>query len=359
MGFILQVKQPTLSTTIQEYRTNQNAQVFMLPLEAFPGFWVNAYLVIIGKYQVLIDTGSGYGNCNDHLKARLYEVGDLVNQPVNPSTIDFVLLTHGHIDHYGGLPLIQESNQSKIGIHELDLRVLINPEERLKIIVKRLYTFLSESGVPEEKKSDLIQMYQLTKLDFSPVKVDFTFESIRMKVGPFEILHVPGHCAGHVVIRLHDILFCGDHVLNEISPHQNPESLVRYTGLGHYLNSLKLLSDWAEGISLTLAGHNGPIEDLSARIKEIVAVHQLRLRYILDILNKPKTIYEVSLSLFPGVNGFNDLLALEETGAHIEYLYQRGILAINNLESCLQGEGNIPFCYCVNLSKPRTDTISW
>ncbi len=53
---------------------------------------------------------------------------------------------------------------------------------------------------------------------------------------------------------------------------------------------------------------------------------------MLDLCATPSTIQDVSHNLFGVVTGYNMLLALEETGAHIEYLYQRGELAVANLE---------------------------
>ena len=52
---------------------------------------------------------------------------------------------------------------------------------------------------------------------------------------------------------------------------------------------------------------------------------------MLDLCATPSTIQDVSHNLFGVVTGYNMLLALEETGAHIEYLYQRGELAVANL----------------------------
>ena len=49
-------------------------------------------------------------------------------------------------------------------------------------------------------------------------------------------------------------------------------------------------------------------------------------------MEEPHTIAEVSQALFGEVHGYNVLLALEEAGAHVEYLYQRGLLGIENLE---------------------------
>jgi hypothetical protein len=134
-----------------------------------------------------------------------------------------------------------------------------------------------------------------------------------------------------VVIRLHDVLFSGDHVLEHTSPHQSPEHLTLSTGLEHYLRSLDAPQDWAQGICLTLGGHEAAIADLPARIAAIRSLHQDRLDRVLALLDEPRTVAEVSKALFGEVHGYNVLLALEEAGAHVEYLYQRGRLGIANL----------------------------
>ncbi len=59
----------------------------------------------------------------------------------------------------------------------------------------------------------------------------------------------------------------------------------------------------------------------------------MRLQAVLDLLTVPRTIAEISARLFPEVRGYNVLLALEETGAHVEYLAQRGQIGLENLEA--------------------------
>jgi glyoxylase-like metal-dependent hydrolase (beta-lactamase superfamily II) len=94
-----------------------------------------------------------------------------------------------------------------------------------------------------------------------------------------------------VVIRLHDILFSGDHVLEHTSPHQSPERLTLSTGLDHYLKSLESLRQWAGGVRLTLAGHEAPIKDLPA-LDAIREVHARRLQKVLELLAEPLTLVE-------------------------------------------------------------------
>jgi glyoxylase-like metal-dependent hydrolase (beta-lactamase superfamily II) len=186
---------------------------------------------------------------------------------------------------------------------------------------------------------------------FHSVPVDFTYEAAGMRLGPFEMLHVPGHCPGEVVIRLHDILFSGDHVLLETSPHQSPEQLTLSTGLEHYLKSLEALRQWAPDVRLALGGHKAPITDLPGRIEQIRTLHIQRLQKVLDILFEPHTIAEVSQALFGEALGYNALLAVEESGAHVEYLYQRGFLEIENLEQMTRSPIPVPIRYrCLKCS---------
>lgn len=334
---------------VRTFETQRGAQIYQIPLQLFPILPGYVYLVFVEnagqEYRVLIDAGSGYGDANKQLEEGLRSVSELSGRSVGLQDLTHVLITHGHIDHFGGLTYVRPLTGAQVGIHELDLRNLTNYDERLTMVARRLEQFIIEAGVPQSRKGELIQMYLLTKRLYHSVQVDFTYEACGMRVGPFEMLHVPGHCAGHVVIRLHDVLFSGDHVLNEISPHQSPEHLTLSTGLDHYLESLDQLESWSTGVHLTLGGHKEPITHLPARLAEIRQLHNSRLAQVQHILEEPHTVNDVSQSLFGEVHGYNVLLALEEAGAHVEYLYQRGLLGIANLEEIANNERSIPVLY--------------
>ncbi len=325
---------------IREWTTAGGTSVFRLPVEAFPGFWAYAYLVRLEEGWALVDSGSGVERANEGLEEGLRAVGAAWED------LTLVLLTHAHIDHFGGLNFVrQRAPQARIGVHELDRRTVTNYEERLAVVARRLRAFLLEAGVRPQRVNDLLQMYLSLKTFFQSEQVDFTYEAVGMTVGPLRLLHLPGHCPGQVAIRLDDVLFVGDHVLSDISPHQAPESLTLYTGLGHYLASLRALENWTSGVRLTLGGHQRPIEDLRARIEAIRQVHRERLARVLALLETPHTVAEISRALFGEVHGYNVLLALEEAGAHVEYLYLHGCLGIANLAEVEQADGGVPLRY--------------
>jgi len=337
---------PALKThTIQSFKTSGGGRVFQLPLEAFPDFWAHAYLVLVDEYRVLIDVGSNYHHSNENLEDGLRQVAELTGERVGLDDLTHILITHGHIDHFGGLAYVGPRSSAKVGVHELDRRILTNYEERLAIVAHRLNGYLLECGVSPPRVKELHDMYMLPKSLFSSVKVDFTYEAAGMCLGPFEMLHVPGHCPGQVVIRLHDVLFSADHVLSAISPHQAPESLSLHTGLDHYLRSLKRVAEWAPDVRLVLGGHNDPFDDLPGRVAEIVSLHKERLSQVFELLAEPCTIADISKALFGKTSGYNVLLGLEEAGAHIEFLYQRGLLGIDNLKELESSEQPVPIFY--------------
>ncbi len=341
--------------SVRLFASSGGARIVRIPLRAFPDLPAWAYVVYKGECRVLIDTGSGYGDCNRELLHGLREAAALLGEAELPQGLTHILITHGHIDHFGGLPFLRERTAAPVGIHELDLRVVTRYEERLAWVAHHLNAFLIEAGVRPERRTRLMELYLSTKRLYRSQPVDFTFEAAGMRLGPFELLHVPGHAPGHVIIRVDDVAFGGDHILDDISPHQAPEQLTLYTGLGHYLDSLQRAETWLRGVRLLLSGHKAPITDIPARIADIRSLHRARLQAVLEMLEEPHTVLEISKMLFGRVRGYHVLLALEETGAHVEYLHQRGLLRIANLSALDGGFAPRPLRYERAASIPLPD----
>src|SRR5512146_1900642 len=97
---------PTYS--FQEFRTSAGAQIFRIPMQAFPFLWVYAYLVLVDGLVVLIDTGSGFGESNQQLEAGVDHAGEAAGRRIRIEDLSHVLITHGHIDHFGGSAFLRE-----------------------------------------------------------------------------------------------------------------------------------------------------------------------------------------------------------------------------------------------------------
>ena len=313
------------------FETSGGAKIHRLPLEAFPNFWAYVYVVLKDDFRILIDSGSGTDSSHKDLLNGLEQVG------LQPSDLTHILLTHAHIDHYGGLSKLKPLADAKIGCHELDVQTVGHHEARLALISRRLRSFLAESGLADETREQLLSIYRFTKALYQSVPVDFTYEASGMRIGPFELIHLPGHCPGHVAMRLEDVIFCGDMVVEGVTPHLSPESINPYGGLDHYLESLVHLQEWSKDARLILNGHDEVITDLSSRIE---ATHKNLIRRMskaVQALNEPLTVAEICTAIYGETSGYNQLLVIEKTGAYVEYFYEHGMIEITNPDEVERG----------------------
>ncbi len=318
---------------IERFVASTSQRIYRIPCEAFPGFIAYVYLVFDAGPLTLIDTGSGYGNCNDQVLAGLAAVRSEFGEPVGVEDIRRILLTHGHIDHFGGVSHLLELTGAELGIHVLDRWVLTAYEERVIVATRALKTYLQRAGVDAELESMLMEMYGFSKKHVRSVKVDITLAD-EQEFDGMRFIHTPGHCPGQVCIAIGDVLISADHILSHITPHQAPESITAYTGLGHYLEALEKVRR-IPGFDIALGGHERPINDVYKRIDEIRTSHERKLDRVINTIAEsadPATISDITQRMYPRAIGFNTLLALEEVGAHVEYLYQHGQLRVTNLD---------------------------
>jgi glyoxylase-like metal-dependent hydrolase (beta-lactamase superfamily II) len=306
------------------FESSNGARIQRLPLEVFPHFWAYVYVIQKDEFCILIDAGSGMDSSHQHLLEGLQSAG------LQASDLSHILLTHAHIDHYGGLSRLRPLTRAMIGAHELDVQTVAHHEARLALISKRLASFLAETGLAEEQRDQLLSIYRFTKAIYQSVPVDFTYETAGMKLGPLEIIHLPGHCPGHVAVCLDDIVFCGDMVVEGVTPHLSPESINPYSGLDHYLDSLARLQCWARDARLVLNGHNDVITDLPAQIRLTKENILRRMNKGIEALGEPHTLAEICTAIYGETNGYNQLLVIEKTGAYVEFLYENGMIEITN-----------------------------
>lgn len=330
---------------IERFTTRHGARFYRIPVEAFPNFIAYCYVLLDAGVPTLIDAGSGLGSSTDHLLAGIAAVHDDFGEAFALGDIRRILITHGHIDHFGGLAAIHERTGAEVAIHPLDRRVLTNYDERVVVATKDLRVYLERAGVKPELRGHLLDMYGIAKKHVRSVPVSIALDE-DLELDGMRFIHAPGHCPGQVCIQLDDVLITADHILSRITPHQAPESITHYTGLGHYLESLEKVGR-LQGVALGLGGHEQPIHDLYGRIETIRASHLRKLERLLDVIRTagaPLTISDISKRMYPDRHGYDILLALEEVGAHIEYLYQHGMLAIGNLEE-VEREDNPALLY--------------
>jgi glyoxylase-like metal-dependent hydrolase (beta-lactamase superfamily II) len=324
--------QMSQSATFTSFETAGGARIHRIPLQAFPNFWAYVYIVQKDAYCVLIDTGSGTDLSHENLLSGFQQAR------IQALDLTHILLTHAHIDHFGGLTKLRPITSAQIGVHDLDAQTVAHHEARLAWIGRRLLSFLGETGLANETREQILSMYRFSKAIYKSVPVDFTYEVQSMQLGPFEFVHLPGHCPGHVAIRVDDVVFCGDMVVERVTPHLSPESINPYSGLDHYLESLARLQLWAKDARLVLNGHNDVIMDLPMQVEATKQNILRRMGKAVEALREPLTIEEICRAVYGEMGGYNQLLVIEKTGAYVEYLYEHGMIKITNPDELEQGK---------------------
>ncbi|OGO49027.1 MAG: hypothetical protein A2Z30_07915 [Chloroflexi bacterium RBG_16_64_43] len=325
-----------MEPVIERFDPAEGIRLYRFGVCAFPGLESKVHLILAPPLSVLVDTGSGFGESDDDLEAGLELIASQFGEASRPHQLTHILVSHGHIDHFGGLSHLRERCTAHVVLHELDLPVVTRYAERLEITAGRLESFLRRAGASQATRKGLLEMYRMTKGLVRGAAVDTVVEGGHGDLGRLHLTHYPGHCPGLMTVRVGDILLTSDLVLPRTSPHQSPEELAPYTGLDHYLASLRRLRR-EPAPRLALGGHEEPMPEVRARISQIEQLHAQRLAQVVAFVEQERTLNEISFELFGPVQGYHVLLALEEAGAHTEFLLQRGYVDLVNAGAL--GEG--------------------
>jgi glyoxylase-like metal-dependent hydrolase (beta-lactamase superfamily II) len=256
-----------------------------------------------------------------------------------PQSIERVLITHAHPDHYGLVHVLQEMSGATVYFPEREVARV--RDRQMLFEVGRL---LVEAGMPLEL---LFKMDQARKKDRArpemshdeviPVRHGdrFGFET---GAGGFELeAHLsPGHTGGHVVYldSGSKTLFAGDQLLPDVSPNPllGPSLDVpgeRRRSLKEYLLSLEKMA--AMELSLMLPGHGDAVTDPAALIRRTIDHHMEKKQKVAEHLtSEPKSPYDISREIYPDVKNYDSFLAVSEVIAHLDLVVDDGDATIED-----------------------------
>ena len=311
------------------HQMSDNIYKIVLPIP-FPLKTMNVYFIDEAP-RTLVDAGIKTEASFDTLKKGLETIG------YGLDSIERILITHGHIDHYGQAKRLSYFSGAPIYIHPKEygrIRSIIHSLGYLKSILMR-------NGAPEALVNGAIQFIESAQNMADPLEEAFFLndgDAISFKSMTWKTLLLPGHSPGLICFHWPEkkILFTGDHLLKEITPNpvlNVPEYRLpfRYPSLKDYLTSLEEVEKL--DISLLLPGHGEEVHDMKGLIQKIFAHHKERMeRILLSLSHGEKTTFEVAMDLFPGVPPFEIFLGISEAVGHLDIMKEKGIVLLKEKE---------------------------
>lgn len=278
---------------------------------------------------VLIDGGWSIPESRKALEDALTGLGHDLGE------ITHVLVTHIHRDHYTQAVELRRLLGSRVYLGAGERRGLeLLGELRTDEPVGSLATLRRAGGHELAERVSALYAGDFDAGVWEAPDRWLRSEQLRFGDVRLTVVPTPGHTQGHVVYldQARGLLFSGDHVLPHITPSIGFELGGPALPLGDYLDSLHLMTTL--GDARLLPAH-GPVGDsVHARVGELLAHHDDRLAETRAALgDRTRTAYEVAGELgwtrrkvsFTDLGAFDQMLAVNETAAHLDVLVARGV----------------------------------
>jgi glyoxylase-like metal-dependent hydrolase (beta-lactamase superfamily II) len=310
--------------------------IYAIPIPMpFPPDLVTANVYAVGKGPItLIDTGPKIPGSFEFVRKKLHLAGFVL------SDIERIIITHGHVDHFGLAASICEAAEHPIQcyLHPEDKWRVVSEDFHAEMWSKGMKQFAAISDIPQREIQKMRKRFSSFRELADPLKNVSPMEEGDEFAGDgyhLKVIHTPGHSPGACCLYefQQKILFSGDHIIKHITP--NPLIEINrnhlrdpfYQSLKAYLNSLNKLIGL--DVRFVLPGHGEYIEDLSGIISAYRVHHQERMDLVWHALKKKsRPMYHLIDDVFPFVPENDMFLAVSEIFVHLEILVNEGRAAL-------------------------------
>ena len=272
------------------------------------------------------------GIATDEAKAALAK--GFADRGLDRTKIRTIIISHGHIDHYGNAQEISEQTGATIWVHPADLEKVCG-EGRWNKQLEKAYPYFMRLGVSRVTLDLMLDAAGRNKsyarqVDPDRVKHLAAGQRFDFKHLSVEVLHMPGHTPGLVCLYSapHKLLFADDHVLARVSPNplldltagEGPE---KFRALSAYMKSAMIVH--AMELDCVLPGHGEGFKNHRPLLDGLFGFYQRRQEKLLaKLAQAPATVSELVSVVFPRVDPGRLYLMLSEVLGNLEVLEDQG-----------------------------------
>ncbi len=260
--------------------------------------------------------------------------------------VSSVIVTHGHSDHDGTVPEFLDMSGAELWAHETygilksfnawdiqdfgasALQVELRRIGKERIALDHIEARLNrDHAYYEGRKSTEVSVHITDGYEF----------------GDLSAFSTPGHSPDQICLKIDDVLFTGDHVLPEITPHPTSKMVLkkkfqemfspkiidssRLYGLGVYLKSLARMLAFRGEVTVLPAHrlyNRGQYNCIGVdRAGDIMDHHKRRLTRLLQAVTRGESnLEDITEGIFSRSKllGVNLMAAISEVVAHLEFL---------------------------------------
>lgn len=248
--------------------------------------------------------------------------------------LERIIVSHGHVDHYGNAQLLSEESGAPVFVHPHDLEKVCGEGRWYRQLEAHRGYFLklglSETELQEwieRTKNNRLYARQVDRHRVRPLEAGQRFGCAHFEL---EVLHMPGHTAGLVCLHAptKKLLFADDHVLARVSPNpmidlSQGEGETKFKALVAYLHSARQVRQLE--LSCVLPGHGEAFAGHQPLLDNLFQFYLRRQEKLVAKLSEtPSTVCELMRVLFPRLYPSRLMLMLSEVVGHLEVLELEG-----------------------------------